>query len=91
MGYRWLKPLYRLIRQRLTSLNVIHADETVVQVHREEGRANTSESRMWVYVSGRYSKEQLRFFEYQPDRRGKHPAVLLKDFRGPDHRRIRRL
>ena len=78
----WLKPLYRLIRQHLTGLDVIHADETVVQVHREEGRANTSESRMWVYASGRYSKEQIRFFEYQPDRSEKHPAALLKDFKG---------
>ena len=41
-------------------MGVIHADETVVQVHREEGRANTTESRMWVYASGRYSKEQIR-------------------------------
>ena len=78
----WLKPLYRLIRQHLTGLDVIHADETVVQVHREEGKANTSESRMWVYASGRYSKEQIRFFEYQPNRSGKHPAALLKDFKG---------
>ena len=78
----WLKPLYRLIRQRLTSLKVIHADETAVQVHREEGRSNTSESRMWVYASGRYSREQLRFFEYQPDHGGKHPAALLKNFEG---------
>ena len=61
---------------------MIHADETVVQVHKEEGKANTSESRMWVYVSGWYSMQQIRFFEYQPDRSGKHPAALLKDFNG---------
>ena len=78
----WFKPLYRQIRQYLPKLDVIHADETVVQVHKEEGKANTSESRMWVYASGRYSKEQIRFFEYQPDRSGKHPAALLKDFKG---------
>ena len=43
---------------------MIHADETVVQVHREEGRANTTESRMWVYASGRYNKEQIRFLAH---------------------------
>ena len=37
---------------------------------------------MWVYASGRYCTEPIRFFEYQPDRSGKHPAALLKDFSG---------
>ena len=79
---RWLRPLYRLIRKQLPELDVIHADETVVQVLKEEGKPATSESRMWVYASGRYCKTPIRFFEYQPDRSGKHPAALLKDFSG---------
>ena len=79
---RWLRPLYRLIRKQLPELDVIHADETVVQVLKEEGKPATSESRMWVYASGRYCKTPIRFFEYQPDRSGKHPATLLKDFSG---------
>lgn len=78
----WLKPLYRHIQKQLGKLTVIHADETVVQVHREDGKANTSESRMWVYSSGSYCRTPLRFFEYQPDRSGKHPAALLRDFTG---------
>ena len=61
---------------------VIYADETVVQVLKEDGKPATSESRMWVYASGRYSQKQIRLFEYQPDRSGKHPARLLKDFHG---------
>ena len=79
---RWLRPLYRLMRKHLPGLDVIHADETVVQVLREDGKPATSESRMWVYASGRYCTEPIRFFEYQPDRSGKHPAALLKDFSG---------
>ncbi len=79
---RWLRPLYRLMRKRLPELDVLHADETVVQVLKEEGKPATSESRMWVYTSGRYCTEPIRFFEYQPDRSGKHPAALLKDFSG---------
>ena len=31
----WPKPLYRMIRQHLTGLDVIHTDEAVVQIHRE--------------------------------------------------------
>ncbi len=79
---RWLRPLYRLMRKRLPELDVLHADETVVQVLKEDGKPATSESRMWVYASGRYCTEPIRFFEYQPDRSGKHPAALLKDFSG---------
>ena len=78
----WLKPLYRHIQKQLGKQAVIHADETMVQVYREDEKTNTSESRMWVYASGRYSCTPLRFFEYQPDHSGKHPATLLKDFTG---------
>ena len=79
---RWLRPLYRLMRRHLPELDVIHADETVVQVLKEDGKSATSESRLWVYASGRYCTEPIRFFEYQPNRSGKHPAALLKDFGG---------
>lgn len=78
----WLKPLYRRLKAHLVAQSVIHADETVVQVLKEEGKSPTSESRMWVYASGRFEDEQIRYFEYQPDRSGKHPAALLKDYTG---------
>ena len=78
----WLKPIYRQLRKDLLDQAVIHADETVVQVLKEEGKSASSESRMWLYASGQRSRKQIRYFEYQPDRSGKHPAALLKDFRG---------
>lgn len=43
---------------------VIHADETTVQVLKEDGKAATSESRMWVYASWEGSKKPIRIFEY---------------------------
>ena len=78
----WFKPIYRQLRKALLEQSVIHADETVVQVLKEEGKPAASESRMWLYASGQRSRKQIRYFEYQPDRSGKHPAALLKDFRG---------
>ena len=81
-GANWLKPLVRRMKAKLPECGVIHADETVVQVHKEEGKSNTSESRMWVYTSGAYERYAIRYFEYQPNRSGKHPAALLKDFEG---------
>ena len=47
----WLKPLYKHMKRELLTHSVIHADETVVQVLKEDGKPATSESRMWLYAS----------------------------------------
>ena len=78
----WLKPLYKHMKQRLLEQTVIHADETVVQVLKEDGKPATSESRMWVYASGERSTTPIRIFEYQPDRSGKRPESFLRGFTG---------
>lgn len=71
----WLKPLYRRLKKHLLESRVIYADETVVQVLKEDGKPASSESRMWVYGSGERGGRPVRFFEYQPDRSGKHAAA----------------
>jgi transposase len=78
----WLKPLYQHMKQELLAEHVIHADETVVQVLKEDGKPATSESRMWLYASGAESQKAVRIFEYQPDRSGKRPEAFLKGFSG---------
>jgi len=78
----WLKPLYRHMKQELLTHSVIHADETVVQVLKEDGKPATSESRMWLYASAALLRHQVRLFEYQPDRSGKRPESFLKGFEG---------
>ena len=78
----WLKPLYKHMKQHLLEQSVIHADETVVQVLKEDGQPVTSESRMWVYASGERSTTPIRIFEYQPDRSGKRPESYLRGFTG---------
>ena len=35
---KWLKPLYKLMKKQLLEGSVIYADETVVQVLKEEGK-----------------------------------------------------
>ena len=76
----WLKPLYKHMKQRLLEEEVIHADETVVQVLKEDGKPASSESRMWVYGSGERSATPIRLFEYQPDRSGKRAESFLRGF-----------
>lgn len=78
----WLKPLYKHMKQELLTHSVIQADETVVQVLKEEGKPATSESRMWLYASAALLGNQVRLFEYQPDRSGKRPEAFLKGFGG---------
>lgn len=78
----WLKPLYKHMKQELLTHSVIHADETVVQVLKEDGKPATSESRMWLYASAALLRHQVRLFEYQPDRSGKRPEAFLKGFDG---------
>ena len=76
----WLKPLYKHMKQELLTHSVIHADETVVQVLKEDGKPATSESRMWLYASAALIRHQVRLFEYQPHRSGKRPVAFLNGF-----------
>ena len=78
----WLKPLYKHMKQELLTHCVIHADETVVQVLKEDNKPATSESRMWLYASAALLRHQVRIFEYQPDRSGKRPESFLRGFTG---------
>ena len=78
----WLKPLYRTLKKELLGSSTIYADETVVQVLKEEGKAAVSESRMWVYAGSERSGQSVRYFEYQPNRSGKHAVAFLKGFHG---------
>ena len=78
----WLKPLYKHMKQELLTHSVIHADETVVQVLKEDGKPAASESRMWLYASTALIRYQVRIFEYQPDRSGKRSERFLRGFTG---------
>jgi transposase len=53
-----------------------------VQVLKEPDKPATSESRMWVYASGKRNPKPIRYFEYQPDRSGENARRFLKDFHG---------
>ena len=48
----WLEPLWDAMRKELLQREVLHADETVVQVLKENGKTAQSKSYMWVYRTG---------------------------------------
>jgi hypothetical protein len=78
----FLKPIYAKMKNELLEGTVIHDDETVVQVLREPGRKAKTDSRMWVYCSGKYEKHRNILFEYQPTRNGDHAKRFLGNFSG---------
>lgn len=59
---------------------IICADETVIQVLKEEGKKPSIESRMWVYCSGNTGNAPVVLFEYQATRSGEHARRFLEVF-----------
>lgn len=81
----WLMPLVELMHKKLLQEKYLHADETTVQVMKEVGRKNTTDSYMWVYSLGEHCKHPIRIFEYQLGRSSKYPEKFLKGFKGYLH------
>jgi len=75
-----LQPLYNLMEEDLLSSDYVCADETVVQVLKEEGKKAESKSYMWVRA--RPGENPIILFDYDPTRSGEVPKRLLKDFKG---------
>jgi len=79
----WLEPIYNVLHEMLCQCRqVLHADETTLQVLREPDKAPQSKSYMWLYRTSGDVKTALVLYEYQPDRRKERPKEFLKDFKG---------
>lgn len=78
----WLVPLWENMKAHLLKQPVIYADESVIQVLKEEGKKPSSESRMWLYCSGNTATEPVVLYEYQPTRSGEHARRFLEGFHG---------
>ncbi len=76
----WLEPIYKAMKHRLCEHQVLHGDETVLQVLKEPGKTAQSKSYMWLYRTSGEAKIQIVLYEYQPDRKHTHPENFLKDF-----------
>jgi len=81
----WLEPLYELIKSHMLEEDILHADETEVQVLKEHGRASRTKSYMWLYRNGRYAQAPSVIFEYQETRSSAHPRRFLETFKGYLH------
>lgn len=77
----YLEPLYQLMQKKLLQLEVIHADETVLEVLHEPGRKASDESRMWFYCSTP-SDFPMVLYEYSTSRAHTVPEKFLEGFKG---------
>jgi len=81
----WLEPVYDLLHQQLVLYEVLHADETTLQVLHELGKKAQTKSYMWLYRTSREAEHPIVLYEYQPDRKKEHPKEFLAGFRGYLH------
>ena len=80
-----LKPVYNLLHQELLKREVLHADETTLQVLHEPGKTAQSKSYMWLYRTSGDTDRPIVLYEYQPGRSACHPKTFLAGFKGYLH------
>jgi len=78
---RWLRLIYERMHEHLMKRDILHADETTLQVLNEAGRPADSTSYMWLYRTGREGSP-IVLYDYQTTRAGKHPKKFLEGFKG---------
>jgi transposase len=81
---KWLIHLYNRLHDHLLNEEVLHGDETTLQVLREDGRSADTKSYMWMFATGRDSRP-IYLYNYQTTRASKHPKKFLNGFKGYLH------
>jgi len=81
----WLKPMYKRLKEDLLKREVLHGDETTLQVLHEPGKSAQQKSYMWMYRTSGDTKRAIVLYEYQPDRKWERPETFLKGFIGYLH------
>lgn len=76
-----IDPFLNHCRRILNSGNVMHMDETTVQVLNEPGKAPQSKSYMWVQRGGPPGQTVV-LFNYEPSRSSAVTEKLLENYRG---------
>ncbi|MFA5632481.1 MAG: IS66 family transposase [Porticoccaceae bacterium] len=75
------KPLIHLMREEQNSGDYLQADETRIQVLKEDGKTAQSDKWMWLTRGGPPGRPSV-LFAYDPSRAGRVPVRLLDEFRG---------
>ena len=81
----YLAPVYEQLHKELLTRDVLHADETTLQVLHEPGKKPQSDSYMWLYRTSRDTDKPIVLYEYQSGRGAKHPKEFLAGYKGYLH------
>ena len=81
----YLAPVYEQLHKELLARDILHADETTLQVLHEPGKKPQSDSYMWLYRTGGDTDKPIVLYEYQPGRGAKHPKEFLAGYKGYLH------
>ena len=69
-----VQPIINLLRDHLLDADLIHADETTIQVLKEPGKKAQTKSYLWAQATG--SGPPIRLFGYAPGRGAAHANIL---------------
>lgn len=84
-GARLLKPLYDKLHTDLVSRNILHADETSLEVLNLSDRDKPLNAYMWVYRTSRFEEYPIVLYDYKEGRSGNYAKDFLKGFCGYLH------
>lgn len=78
----YLAPITACLREKLLQREVLHCDETPVQVLKEEGKKPQSKSTMWLYRTGNDGEPPIILYDYRKTKRGENALNYLNGFTG---------
>ena len=81
----WLIVIYNRMKKLLISREILHADESGLQVLHEPGRKPQNLSYMWLYRTSGDTDKPIVIFEYRQTRAGENAKNFLKGFTGYLH------
>lgn len=73
----YLMPVYEELLKELRTQEVIHMDETTIDVI--ETKKERQKCYVWIAASGKYEKNQIKFYGYYTSREYKIVSVILGD------------
>lgn len=82
---RYLDSVYNLLKRILLTHDILHADETTMQVLHEPQRQAQQKSYMWLYCTGRDAEHPIVIYEYHETRKAEHPKHFLAGYTGYLH------
>jgi transposase len=76
-----LQPLVDALRDVVLGQQIIHADETPVQML-APGSKKTHRSYVWAYTTSQFCETAAVVYDFSPSRAGEHARNFLQDWRG---------